>query len=58
MTFFEHVSIHIRIQVIVIENGCLVEQGTHDDLIAANGIYKQLVIRQLTAGELQGDNSD
>ena len=42
----------------MIENGCLVEQGTHDDLIVANGIYKQLVIRQLTAGELQGDNSD
>lgn len=39
-------------KVIVIEKGSLVEQGTHDELIAANGIYKQLVIRQLTAGEL------
>ncbi len=42
-------------QVIVIDNGTVAEQGTHDELIAMHGIYKQLVVRQLNAGELQSD---
>ena len=39
------------VQVIVIEKGCVVEQGTHSELLACDGVYKQLVMRQLTAGE-------
>jgi ABC-type multidrug transport system fused ATPase/permease subunit len=38
-------------QVIVIEKGCVVEQGTHSDLLAQNGVYKQLVMRQLMKGD-------
>ena len=38
-------------QVVVIEKGQVVEQGTHDQLIAKAGVYKQLVLRQLTAAE-------
>jgi ABC-type multidrug transport system fused ATPase/permease subunit len=36
--------------VIVIDHGTIVEQGTHDSLIAQDGIYKKLVLRQLMAG--------
>ena len=36
----------------MIEKGEVVEQGTHDELIAQGGVYKQLVLRQLNAGEL------
>ena len=35
----------------MIEKGCVVEQGTHSQLLAQDGVYKQLVMRQLTAGE-------
>lgn len=38
-------------QVIVIDKGQIVEQGTHKELIALNGVYRRLVIRQLQAGK-------
>lgn len=37
-------------KVVVIDKGEIAEMGTHDDLIAKNGVYKRLVLRQLTAG--------
>ena len=37
--------------MIVINKGRAEEMGTHDELIARDGIYKKLVLRQLTAGE-------
>ena len=42
------------VQVIVIEKGCVMEQGTHSELLARDGVYKQLVMRQLMAGEERG----
>jgi len=50
-------------QVVVIEKGCVVEQGTHDELISQGGVYKQLVLRQLMAGDsgnglLNGSSDD
>ena len=38
----------------MIEKGCVVEQGTHGELLAQDGVYKQLVMRQLMAGESNG----
>ncbi|GAB5457541.1 MAG: ABC transporter ATP-binding protein [Henriciella sp.] len=35
-------------KIIVVEAGKTVEQGTHDDLIAQNGVYKALVESQLS----------
>ncbi|GAB1608654.1 ABC transporter B family member 27-like [Argonauta hians] len=36
-------------QVLVIDKGCIVEEGTHDELLVLNGVYKRLVLRQLAA---------
>ena len=38
-------------RVIVLDNGQLVEQGTHDELCEMDGIYKRLVLRQLLSKE-------
>ena len=39
-------------QVIVIDKGVIAERGTHDELLAHNGVYKRLILRQLTAGSI------
>ncbi|KAL4224048.1 hypothetical protein ACF0H5_017505 [Mactra antiquata] len=39
-------------KVVVIDKGQIVEVGTHDELLCANGVYKKLVLRQLTAGNI------
>ena len=40
-------------QIVVLDQGRLVERGTHDDLLAAGGLYTRLVSRQL-AGVTSG----
>ncbi|XP_065663829.1 uncharacterized protein LOC136085908 isoform X2 [Hydra vulgaris] len=45
-------------RVIVINKGVVAEEGTHDELIQANGVYKKLVLRQLEKGRLQNESND
>jgi ABC-type transport system involved in cytochrome bd biosynthesis fused ATPase/permease subunit len=37
---------------VVIDKGGIAEMGSHDELLARNGVYKRLVLRQLTVGSL------
>ncbi|XP_019619825.1 PREDICTED: ABC transporter B family member 1-like [Branchiostoma belcheri] len=37
-------------EVVVIDKGKIVERGTHDELLQKGGVYKKLVLRQLSAG--------
>ena len=37
-------------RIVVIRQGKIVEEGRHEDLLAANGMYAQLVFRQLRGG--------
>lgn len=36
-------------RILVMSNGSIVEDGTHDQLLVANGPYRALVERQLTS---------
>ena len=38
-------------QIIVLDDGVIVEQGNHDSLLEANGVYKELYEKQLKADE-------
>lgn len=48
----------IIFQVVVIDKGKIAEQGSHEELIEKSGVYKRLVLRQLTAGGSNDPASD
>lgn len=37
-------------QILVLEKGVIVERGTHDELVAKNGLYAELYNRQDLSG--------
>lgn len=39
-------------KIVVLRKGEVIEEGSHDELIAKNGAYKKLVERQLMTEEL------
>jgi ABC-type multidrug transport system fused ATPase/permease subunit len=39
--------------IVVLQNGEIVERGTHDELVAFNGIYSDLHQKQLLEQELE-----
>ena len=49
-------------EVLVLDGGLVAEQGTHDELLHIDGVYKRLVLKQLEAGstgnEPGGANAD
>ena len=45
-------------EIICMQQGEVKERGTHEELIALGGIYKNLVSRQLVAEEIEKDNED
>jgi ATP-binding cassette subfamily B protein len=44
-------------QIVVLDEGRIVERGTHLDLLALGGLYADMYRRQLLAEELEGDES-
>ncbi|HEU5083886.1 MAG TPA: ABC transporter ATP-binding protein [Acidimicrobiales bacterium] len=42
-------------EILVLEAGRIVERGTHDELLAAGGRYRELLRTQLAGGPLDGD---
>ena len=43
-------------EIIVMQYGEVKERGTHEELIAMDGVYKNLVNRQLVAEEIANEN--
>ena len=43
-------------EIIVMKHGEVMERGTHEDLIKLDGVYKNLVSRQLVAEELEKEH--
>ena len=43
-------------EIIVMQHGEVKERGTHEELIAMDGVYKNLVSRQLVAEEIDNEN--
>jgi ATP-binding cassette subfamily B protein len=44
-------------QILVLEKGVIVERGTHDELVAKNGLYAELYNRQDLSGSTDQDSS-
>jgi len=45
-------------EIIVMKHGQVMERGTHEELLALNSVYKNLVSRQLVGEEIDNENKD
>ena len=43
-------------EIIVMQKGEVMERGSHDELLRLDGVYKNLVSRQLVNEELDNEN--
>lgn len=43
-------------EIIVIKKGEIAERGNHEELLRKNGVYKQLVERQLMAMDIEQED--
>jgi ATP-binding cassette subfamily B protein/subfamily B ATP-binding cassette protein MsbA len=41
--------------ILLMEDGCIIERGTHQELMAAQGLYHDMVVRQMMS---HGDEAD
>ena len=39
-------------KILVLDDGRIIEQGSHNDLLAMNGVYKELYHKQLQRNEV------
>ena len=39
-------------KIIMLDDGYIVEQGTHEDLMEANGVYRELYDKQMSVEEV------
>lgn len=46
-------SVKLADRIVVLDDGVIVEQGTHESLYALGGVYRQLYEKQLEAGEVE-----
>ncbi len=47
-------TIRLADLILLLEDGRIVERGSHDELMARRGVYHRMVVRQMTAHDKDG----
>jgi ATP-binding cassette subfamily B protein len=51
-------SIRQADQILVLDDGCVIERGTHDELLAHGGLYASIYERQLLEAEMEASDTE